>query len=77
MSHICLENPNVYFLENLRLVKIIFLMKVMAVLVDKGQVVHDVNVAALNEVFNCLGFVEGSINTYLRDLKEAHVFFFY
>jgi len=31
----------------LRIVKILFLKKVMAVFVDKGQAVHDVNVADL------------------------------
>jgi hypothetical protein len=36
----------------LRIVKILFLKKVMAVFVDKGQAVHDVNVADLTEVLN-------------------------
>jgi hypothetical protein len=53
MSHICLERFRCLFFEkNLWLVKIIFLEKFMVVLVDKGQVVCDVNMAELKEVLN-------------------------
>jgi hypothetical protein len=46
------KNQMSIFWKILRLIKIIFLEKVMAVLVDKGEVVHDVNVANLKEVLN-------------------------
>jgi hypothetical protein len=40
------------FWRSLQVVKIIFLEKFMVVLVEKCQIVRDVNVADLNEVLN-------------------------